>query len=70
MPAIQTYEAKAIRPGYRAYRGEHHGTVLGHIPDPPYGTVSLHVDCELCGQPEQWLGIPGHSAMHAEPAQR
>jgi hypothetical protein len=69
MPAIQTYEARGIRVGFKAHYGDHHGTVLAILPDPPPGTVSFHVSCTFCNQTENWLGIPAHSAMHAERAQ-
>lgn len=67
MPAIQTYEAKAIRVGFYAHKGDHQGTVLAILQDPPPGAVSFSVDCTFCGRQESWLGIPKHSAMHARP---
>lgn len=69
MPAIQTYEAKAIRTGFHAHYGEHNGVVLAILPDPPPGAVSFRVDCVFCHQQESWLGLPAHSAVHAVPGQ-
>lgn len=70
MPAIQTYEARAIRTGFHAHKGLHHGTVISLIQDPPPGTVSFRVSCDYCDQTESWRGIPEHSVVHAEPAAR
>lgn len=68
MAAIHTYEARAIRTGFHAHKGPHHGTVLSLLPDPPPGTVSFRVSCDYCDQVESWRGIPAHSAVHAERA--
>lgn len=68
MPAIQTYEAHAIRTGYRAQRGDHKGTVYTIDGAARPDTVSLGVHCETHGRREVWKNIPRHSAVHAERA--
>lgn len=70
MPAIQTYEAQAIRPGYRALRGDHKGTVYIVKGAAQSGCLSIGVHCETHGRSEVWKNIPRHSAVHAEPAAR
>lgn len=66
MPAIQTYQADKILPGYRAQRGDHKGTVLSTGTTAVPGTLSLTVFCETHQRPETWKNIPRHSAVHAE----
>lgn len=66
MPAIQTYEAQAIRPGHRAQRGDHKGTVRSTGPAAAPGAVDLQVHCETHGRNETWKNIPSHAAVHAE----
>jgi hypothetical protein len=70
MPAIQTYEARAIRSGYRAYHKDHRGPVQVVAPAQVPGAVNILVRCEVHGRPETWKNIPRHSAVHAEPAAR
>jgi hypothetical protein len=66
MPAIQTYQADAVREGYRAQRGDHKGTVRSTGPAQVSGAVDIRVQCETHGRPETWKNIPQHSAVHAE----
>ena len=66
MPTIQTYEARNIREGYRAYLGLHYGTVL-HDPEPDGpGTVEITIRCEYHPDEEEIFPVPAHSAVHAE----
>jgi hypothetical protein len=66
MPAIQTYEAQGIRPGYRAHRGDHKGTVIAIPVAAQPGLLNIEVRCETHGRNETWKNIPAHSAVHAE----
>lgn len=68
MPAIQTYEAQAIRPGHRAQRGDHKGTVIACPVAQLPGAVNLEVRCETHGRNETWKNIPRHQSVHAERA--
>lgn len=66
MPAIQTYEARAIRAGHRAHYGEHRGPVRSNSPAAVPGAVDIRVACETHGRNETWKNIPRHQAVHAE----
>lgn len=66
MPAIQTYEAQGIRPGYNAQRGDHKGTVRSTGPGLVTGSLDIEVFCETHRRREVWKNIPRHAAVHAE----
>lgn len=68
MPAIQTYEARAIRQGYTVHRDQHAGLVLEPVQTNFQGVTEILLACSCSGAGQHRLWVPAHSAVHAERA--